>query len=386
MKQANPKCVPKLFVGETSFLSESADIVPDENSFMLKYETSFKLGSQSSIQFEGLCEKDNDEILLSQVKSSSLSLEDPLCSVVPCSIPLENGGSAVDQNQNDNEVYAENCIIPTLEIGKGDMVQRASGLNIKSFHAEGQDVSIIDGEGSGETIRRRLTLLKSYSRLLTSQGAFSKGVNLHCNRSFPVDCNGKLLSSGPKEDDSRSSAKSDSPGILPCTSSPKSDSTELLPFTSMSKSSIRRDCGDNFNTSVIGDQVTSLGNEKRNCDEPTNSWPLLQAHMLKERNSPLFLNRRMRYQLQPSEHFINSFNGEENSKGTALPDTIVGIQQSKNPEIPEPESDNAHGSQVQKRKRVRFLEADVLHAQNKNLNNIQTAHKTRKTWILLSYN
>ena len=74
MKQANPKSIPKLFVGETSFLSESADVAPDENSFVPKNETSSKLASQSSIPFEGLCDKANEEILLSQVQSSSLSL------------------------------------------------------------------------------------------------------------------------------------------------------------------------------------------------------------------------------------------------------------------------------------------------------------------------
>ncbi|CBI35071.3 unnamed protein product, partial [Vitis vinifera] len=270
MKQANPKSIPKLFVGETSFLSESADVAPDENSFVPKNETSSKLASQSSIPFEGLCDKANEEILLSQVQSSSLSLVDPLCSVVPCSISLENDGSAIDQNQNDKEVDAENCFSPTLEVGKGDMMQRASG-------------------------------------------------------------------------------------IFPCISSGRSDFTELLPFTSMSKYAISRDYEYNHDTSV---------------------------HMPKKGNSPLILNQRMHYQLQASKHFINNSSGEENSKGTAVPDIIVGIQQSKNLEMPQPEFHNAHSTQVQIRKRVRFSEANVQHPQNKNLHNIQTAYKTRKTWIL----
>ena len=382
MKQANPKSIPKLFVGETSFLSESADVAPDENSFVPKNETSSKLASQSSIPFEGLCDKANEEILLSQVQSSSLSLVDPLCSVVPCSISLENDGSAIDQNQNDKEVDAENCFSPTLEVGKGDMMQRASGLNVNFFHAEGQDVPIIDGKGSGDTIRRQLTSLKSYSRLLSSHGAFSKRVNTYCNRSFPVDCNWKFLSSGPKMDQFRSFGKSDSPGIFPCISSGRSDFTELLPFTSMSKYAISRDYEYNHDTSVIRDPVTSLTNEKGNCDEPTNTGPSLQVHMPKKGKSPLILNQRMHYQLQASKHFINNSSGEENSKGTAVPDIIVGIQQSKNLEMPQPEFHNAHSTQVQIRKRVRFSEANVQHPQNKNLHNIQTAYKTRKTWIL----
>ncbi|RVW15144.1 hypothetical protein CK203_083386 [Vitis vinifera] len=377
MKQANPKSIPKLFVGETSFLSESADVAPDENSFVPKNETSSKLASQSSIPFEGLCDKANEEILLSQVQSSSLSLVDPLCSVVPCSISLENDGSAIDQNQNDKEVDAENCFSPTLEVGKGDMMQRASGLDVNFFHAEGQDVPIIDGKGSGDTIRRQLTSLKSYSRLLSSHGAFSKRVNTYCNRSFPVDCNWKFLSSGPKMDQFRSFGKSDSPGIFPCISSGRSDFTELLPFTSMSKYAISRDYEYNHDTSVIRDPVTSLTNEKGNCDEPTNTGPSLQVHMPKKGNSPLILNQRMHYQLQASKHFINNSSGEENSKGTAVPDIIVGIQQSKNLEMPQPEFHNAHSTQVQIRKRVRFSEANVQHPQNKNLHNIQTAYKTR---------
>ncbi|KAL3516363.1 hypothetical protein ACH5RR_023265 [Cinchona calisaya] len=56
----------KPFVGETSYLSEYADVAPDENSVLQKQCKGTTLCSRSSIPSEVYCNKADKEILLSQ--------------------------------------------------------------------------------------------------------------------------------------------------------------------------------------------------------------------------------------------------------------------------------------------------------------------------------
>jgi hypothetical protein len=83
----DPKCVR-----ETSFLTESADIVPDESSCVLKHDPKHAISSQLSMHCEGSHNKSDEGVLHSQdkVRCSSLSLIDPLCSVVPCSFATKS--------------------------------------------------------------------------------------------------------------------------------------------------------------------------------------------------------------------------------------------------------------------------------------------------------
>ena len=79
-----------------------------------------------------MLDKENQGIIISEdvVKSSSLSLGDPLCSVVPCSISLEETKSVEAQNgddmENDNERHLRSTV--ELEIGNSD---NFSKLNVE---------------------------------------------------------------------------------------------------------------------------------------------------------------------------------------------------------------------------------------------------------------
>ncbi|KAJ1432601.1 BRCT domain, partial [Sesbania bispinosa] len=108
LNQNKAEWSPKFIVRETSFLTESFDIVPDESSCVVKHDPKCAIGSQLSMPSETLHNKPDEGILDSQdvVKCSSLSLTDPLCSVVPCSIALEhaNDRTCIDK-ENDLEDF-----------------------------------------------------------------------------------------------------------------------------------------------------------------------------------------------------------------------------------------------------------------------------------------
>ncbi|KAK3422812.1 hypothetical protein EUGRSUZ_G03206 [Eucalyptus grandis] len=117
-KSMRTRSIAKFFVHETSFLSESADIAPDENS-VVQIGISTQEASQLKMACEGSCDKDNEGISFSQeiVKSSSLSSADPLCSFVPCSISAENDGLHHEPSQNCIDIDGEKFNDPDSELG-----------------------------------------------------------------------------------------------------------------------------------------------------------------------------------------------------------------------------------------------------------------------------
>ncbi|KAE9586518.1 putative BRCT domain-containing protein [Lupinus albus] len=127
LNQNNAERIPKIFVRETSFLSESADIVPDESSCVQKADPMCTSGSQLSMPSEGSHNKLDECTLHSQdvVRCSSLSLIDPLCSVVPCSFSSE---SANFKTHIDKENDSENLVPFISELV--DNFQRAPDKNV----------------------------------------------------------------------------------------------------------------------------------------------------------------------------------------------------------------------------------------------------------------
>ncbi|XP_058226029.1 uncharacterized protein LOC131334795 isoform X5 [Rhododendron vialii] len=141
VEHENAKTVSRFLVGETSYLSESADIAPDENSFMQKQDKGFRVDSQASIPFAD----------------------------------------------------AEDCYRPESEYCIVNF-QRTSGLNPECVGEEREIVSVVNGEDSQPTIRRQLNSLRSYSMLLPHCGAFVENDNTYRNRSFPSECISGFLS------------------------------------------------------------------------------------------------------------------------------------------------------------------------------------------------
>ncbi|CAA2973581.1 Hypothetical predicted protein [Olea europaea subsp. europaea] len=182
--------IPEPFVCETSFLSESADVAPDENSFVQNQDERTVAASQTSIPSEDICNKAKDGVLLSQdiAQPSSSSLMDPLCSLVPCSISENVCLSAID---HDN-IFLPRRVSITTEHTK-DSLLRASASNDDLGQGEAVAVAMSSIKESQHTVRRQHTSLRNYSLLLPSHSTL---LEKECprGRSFLIDGNEKLNS------------------------------------------------------------------------------------------------------------------------------------------------------------------------------------------------
>ncbi|KAI3893812.1 hypothetical protein MKX03_014604 [Papaver bracteatum] len=169
------KAVPKYFIGETSFFSESADVIQDENSVAMPGFLS-QIASLPSVAYDGFCGTTNSErIEVSQNICSSNSLADPLCSIVPCSISYTNT-DVITTNQKITENGAGKNWY--TQLGWERSLQSTRGLHCKFPH--GEDVFLnTNGEGSTATCHRRLSSLKNYSTL---------GLSLAANSEEIADC------------------------------------------------------------------------------------------------------------------------------------------------------------------------------------------------------
>ncbi|WOG88196.1 hypothetical protein DCAR_0207430 [Daucus carota subsp. sativus] len=189
------RSIPAFVIGETSILSESADIAPDENSFVQKQDKVSNLASQSSIpsnrlHTESIKNKYVDEDIMI---SSTSSMGDPLCSFVPCSISLENACSGQAQN-HIGQAETHNSF-PPINKHNGDIPERSSSVDnfICGQKATGRTT---DSVVSQLIARRQVTTLKTYSMLLPSNGPYLG--NEKCDHSFPLQCKyNKLDSSFP---------------------------------------------------------------------------------------------------------------------------------------------------------------------------------------------
>ncbi|MED6198652.1 hypothetical protein PIB30_068506 [Stylosanthes scabra] len=123
----NSDRIPEVNVRETSFLSESVDIFPDASSCVQKHDPKCAIGSQLSMHSDSLHKKPDEDILHSEdvVRCSNLSLIDPLCSVVPCSISEELSISSIDKDKEHN---TENFVTSISEFVV-DTFQRISNNN-----------------------------------------------------------------------------------------------------------------------------------------------------------------------------------------------------------------------------------------------------------------
>ncbi|XP_077218792.1 uncharacterized protein LOC143852988 isoform X2 [Tasmannia lanceolata] len=168
--QNSSKIIPKFFVQETSFLSESVDV-------------GSKTVASSAIPFEDLHQDINEEISFPQdvVGSSNFSYADPLCSVVPCSISLDNTHAVQVSTQKDLQ-EAEKCLNPTTELVELESLHRTTVSNaellvpsVLFIRGEEHVGSKADGKCCGVASRKHLASLRSYSMVLPAREfVFSK--------------------------------------------------------------------------------------------------------------------------------------------------------------------------------------------------------------------
>ncbi|KAM4082066.1 hypothetical protein ACJW30_11G140900 [Castanea mollissima] len=346
-KQENPKSFPKLFL--------------DENSFVQKHESKSKLGSQSSMHSVGLPDKANEGILLSQdVRSSSLSFVDPLCSVVPCSISTENASTAQDKNQNEGENSKEDFFQPMPELGMEDL-QKTLDQNIELDHGNEQSTNTVNGKGSGFSVRRKFTSLKTYSMLLPNYIPLLERGRL-CHNQFQFKYDWGLLSS----DQNMSSTKySDKRGF-----------DDLLCLRSVSKCTAGRNNEDNNEIAINRSLAAEMKNEERNG---TAEGVEFLVQPLEKRTSPLVVNQRRFHGLQTSKHSVNNFSGEKHPKPATVPGPVIEHQKIKSLQKIQSECYNSNDKHVFVRKRVHFSEAKDLLPQNKKLQKIQSSHQNCST-------
>ncbi|RAL39371.1 hypothetical protein DM860_002904 [Cuscuta australis] len=162
MRPNNIKIIAGHFAGETSYLSESADLAPDENSFVgPKPDEKACIASQSTIPSEGALINRNNQVLLSQDASrfSSPSYVDPLCSVVPCSIPSQNmlSRSALC---DDKQVYMEKFFTPGTE--HIENLQSNSNLDNKVL-SEQISISEASADRPDHSVHKKLISMRSIS-------------------------------------------------------------------------------------------------------------------------------------------------------------------------------------------------------------------------------
>ncbi|XP_042059111.1 uncharacterized protein LOC121803544 isoform X1 [Salvia splendens] len=176
VKCATMKCsIPKPFVAQTSFLSESAYTAPDVNSFIQNHDKQALVASQLSIRSENFS-GENDVMLLSQdVGSSSASLVDPLCSVVPSSIP-ENLCSLPNLN------YGDPVVPITIESKKDNVLGTPYFYNMPA-EEENSARQTSDSNVSEDKVSRQSASLRDYSVLLPSHTMLS-GKDSHQKCSF----------------------------------------------------------------------------------------------------------------------------------------------------------------------------------------------------------
>nr|XP_016470426.1 PREDICTED: uncharacterized protein LOC107792705 isoform X2 [Nicotiana tabacum] len=178
------KSIPKPFVGETSYFSESADIAPDQSSFVAqKQDERVIVASQLSIPFEGLRNRGKEMILLSQdiARSSNLSLDDTLCSVVPCSISSDHlsSPSAIYNHVKDEK---QQRFGSTTECAT--KLQKNSVLDNQVVHGKQLTTPKINREGMDHPVRREVTSLRTYSVLPDNMTSSEKGYCFDTSFSF----------------------------------------------------------------------------------------------------------------------------------------------------------------------------------------------------------
>ncbi|KAK4285312.1 hypothetical protein QN277_002025 [Acacia crassicarpa] len=354
-EQKNAERSSKFFIRETSFLSESAD-VPDENSCLQKHESKCAIGSQLSIPSETLHKADED-ILHSQnvAQCSNLSLDDPLCSVVPCSIPSELTNSKPQSQDIDNDVN-----VPAIPEFEADNCQMIRGDNVVSENRDKQIMSSSDGEDIPATITnmvqqtpqtltivaqtclKQLRSLKTYSMIIPNQSLVQK-------------CNQALLRTNQWMDVAALSDKKRSKGL------------SASKFTDGSKTMQNHELFVNHKSTI------EITNEKRTDDLKEADKSSIPVESLEERALTPILNDRIQHSLLGPKIFGNDINGEKHPNKHVPPKSLAQHQQN-NLKL-QAECSEFHDGHVGVKKRVRSTEEEERFRLKRTLSKLESSNK-----------
>lgn len=347
------KSIPKAFAAETSFLSESVE-VPDESSFVNIHERKVHGESQSSIHFEDLHDKASKGILLSQdIGSSSLSLVDLLCSVVPCSIPSENAYSTVAQNPNGMETDPQKCFNPTTKLGM-DNLPRTTSPN---------------DEFRGP-IHRQLTSLKRYSMLLPDNVTLN-GDSLYRKRSIESEFKWEQLSFNQ--------------GMGCIRSWDKRTCIEIPCFSSASKYAAGINKGENCDISTNGSTVMKIINEKTFDHETAGHGSELLVQSLKKRKQPPNLNHNICHRQRTCRPSLDNYIVEKHPKKASISENSLKFQKNQKRRKVKFNCENSHDPHILAQKKVRLSDAGIHIKHNKNHLKRDSSRTNCKTYLLNIY-
>ncbi|XP_047148508.1 uncharacterized protein LOC124820789 isoform X1 [Vigna umbellata] len=330
--------IPNFLVRETSFLTESVDIVPDEHSRVLKHDPNCAIGSQLSVPSEDSHNKANESILQSQdvIRCSSPSLTDPLCSFVPCSLSLEHAdyNTHIDKG-NDYEDF-----VPSVFEFEVDNFQRISGKNFNFDRSDHKDLPITEAT-MDEQVTRKLarvehTSLKTYSTILPNYNLTA----------LPIDESmGSAASLGTKISESLSASKHADGNKN------KEDNQHLVDHKSIIE--------------IINDKCS---NELKPADENDITAEPTQ-------DTPLILNHRIRRCFLGPMNVANDVSAEEIRKEHVVPETVVQNQQNNTLNELQFESNKFPSEHVRVRKKVHFSEkVEGLYPKRK-VSKLESSHK-----------
>ncbi|XP_019447465.1 PREDICTED: uncharacterized protein LOC109350671 isoform X2 [Lupinus angustifolius] len=355
LNQNNAECIPKFFVRETSFLSESADIVPDESSCVQKADPKCTSGSQLSMPSEGLHNKLDECTLHSQdvVRCSSLSLIDPLCSVVPCSFSSEHANfkSHIDrENDSGNFVpfiseLVDNCqkvpdknvtfdcrdekVMPVL------LVKDIPITAVMVVEQMPEKLTMVE-----HTCQKQFNSLQTCSIMLPNQA-------LNRNNLTPLPTN-------------------------QCVSAAVAASFETMVSENLfaSKHTDERKNDEKHGHFVYHKSIIETIDDKSADDLKLNAADTIciLEEPIHEKKSPLNLNRKTRHRVLGPKTDVNDISVEKHMNHHVVSETVVQHQQNNDPIKLQAECNEFHDGHVSVRKRVRFSEkVEEIHPKRKLL-------------------
>ncbi|XP_065868815.1 uncharacterized protein [Euphorbia lathyris] len=350
VKQKSAKGIPR-FHCETSSLSESGGVAGDEYSFVQNHEIGSKIPSQSSKPFEGALDKADEGNFNSQeVRSSNQSVVDPLCSVVPCSISMENAAFSSVQKQDGGETDAQNNFNTKLGLGIESCLN-VLDLNNESEPVDREALSKMNGESSEATVRRKQASLKTYSTLLPKGDVIINGQRIFQHQHLSSEYGGELLLSNQN-----GHCHSDS-----C----KKNSNLTLRF----EHEYSGGGGHGPNQEAAAFVVPA------DHDEPAEDGAEVQFKPSMQRKSPRILNRKARCRLHPSELLVENLDGKKSPELLITQGTQSKALPSKKFQNIKSTLENPHSAPTKVRKRVHFTEVEMEHQQNKDIQKPHTSQR-----------
>ncbi|XP_054816742.1 uncharacterized protein LOC129316374 isoform X2 [Prosopis cineraria] len=346
--QKNAELNYKFLIRETSFLSESADDVPDESSCV---QRDGGTGSQLSIPSETLPKADEDILHCQNVaKCSNLSLDDPLCSVVPCSIPSELTNSKPESQDIDNDINVP--AIPEFEV---DNFQRTSDHNVVLGNRYEQIMSSPDGEDMVQQTPQTLTSVAQNSRKqLKSLKTYSM---VGPNQSLIQKCNQTLLPTNQRT------------GVAALSDERSSKGLPASKFTDGSKIVQNHELFDNRRSNI------EMGSEKRIDDLKEANKISIPVESSEERASTSILNGRIQHSLLDPEVVGNDINVEKHPNKHVTPKSSVQNQQNKHLNELQAECNEFRDGYVGVKKQVRFSEAEERLHPKRTLSKLESSYE-----------